>query len=65
MKSRGETLLAFDYGEKKIGVAVGQTITATANPVGLVKVAGSRPDWPAIAALIDTWRPDALIVGHP
>ena len=65
MSSRVETLLAFDFGEKKIGVAVGQTITATANPVGLVKVNDAGPDWPAIAGLIETWRPDALVVGLP
>lgn len=60
-----ETLLAFDFGEKKIGVAVGQTITATASPVGLVRVHESGTDWPAITRLIDTWQPDALVVGLP
>ena len=65
MRSRVETLLAFDFGEKKIGVAVGQTITATASPVGLVKVGASGPDWKAIAEFIDSWQPDALVVGLP
>lgn len=65
MKPPVETLLGFDFGEKKIGVAVGQTVTATANPVGLVKVTSSGPDWGAIAGLINTWQPDALVVGLP
>ena len=65
MKPQGETLLAFDFGEKKIGVAVGQTVTATANPVALVKSGHKGPDWAAIADLITTWKPDALVVGLP
>lgn len=59
------TLLAFDYGEKKIGVAVGQTLIETASPVGLVKVRQATPDWQAIACLIKTWQPNALVVGVP
>ena len=65
MKSRPETLLGFDYGEKRIGVAVGQTITSTANPLSSVRVRRSIPDWTAIEVLIQTWKPDALVVGLP
>jgi putative Holliday junction resolvase len=59
------TLLAFDYGERRIGVAVGQTISATASPVRVFQVRNGRPDWPIIDQLITDWRPDALIIGLP
>lgn len=62
--SRG-TLLGFDYGEKYIGVAVGQTITRLAQPLTTVNVYGHTPDWDRIAALIVEWTPSALIVGLP
>jgi putative holliday junction resolvase len=59
------TLLGFDYGEKRIGVAVGQTLTATATPLTTIPVVNHKPDWTAITDLIETWQPDALIVGIP
>ena len=65
MTGRAETLLAFDYGEKHIGVAVGQTLTGTANPLATIRVRASNPDWDAIARLVQTWQPDALVVGLP
>ena len=60
-----ETLICFDFGEKNIGVAVGQTITATATPLETVHVRNSKPDWNRISKLIDQWRPTALVVGLP
>lgn len=62
---RASTLLAFDFGLKRIGVAVGQTQTRSASPLETVAVKRERPDWPAIAELIETWTPDALVVGLP
>ena len=59
------TLLAFDFGLKRIGVAVGQTLTGTANPLQTVAVRRDTPDWPAIARLMETWAPNALVVGMP
>lgn len=59
------TVLGFDYGLRHIGVAVGQTITGTATPVGTVTRRGSRLDWDALGQLIRTWKPDALVVGDP
>ena len=59
------TYLGFDYGSKNIGVAVGQSITATANPLSIVTVRQNKPDWDVITQLIQTWRPQALIVGLP
>lgn len=65
MTARAETLIAFDYGEKHIGVAVGQTLTGTANPLETIRVKGSRPDWETISRIVKTWQPDTLVVGLP
>lgn len=63
--STARTLLGFDYGKKRIGVAVGQALTATATPAETLRSHGDQPDWTGIARLIETWRPHALIVGLP
>jgi len=59
------TLLGFDYGSHKIGVAVGQTISGTATALQTLHAVNRKPDWRSIDRLVDEWRPDALIVGHP
>jgi putative Holliday junction resolvase len=58
-------VLGFDAGTRRIGVAVGQTVTRSASPVATLQRAGDCPDWAAISELIDQWRPDLLIVGMP
>ena len=58
------TLLSFDFGHRRIGVAVGQTLTGTANALAVVSVA-KEVDWQAIAGIIKEWKPAALIVGLP
>ena len=60
-----KTLLCFDYGEKRIGVAVGQTVTSTATALETIIVRNKKPDWDTIGKLICEWRPDKFIVGHP
>ncbi len=59
------TLIGFDFGPRKIGVAVGQQVTATAAPLTTLRCRNDRPDWPRIEALIREWRPDAAVVGLP
>ncbi len=59
------TLLGFDYGTRKIGIAVGQTITASATPLVTLRYLQQRPDWGGIEQLIGEWQPAALIVGLP
>ena len=59
------TLLGFDYGTRKIGVAVGQTLTGTATALETLRQVGHKPDWGRIAALIEEWQPEALVVGLP
>ncbi len=57
--------LCFDFGLRKTGVAVGQAITRTASPVGLIEYPHSQINYDAISALVTEWCPDALIVGLP
>ncbi|MFO1353114.1 MAG: Holliday junction resolvase RuvX [Gammaproteobacteria bacterium] len=59
------TVLGFDYGASRIGVAVGQELTATANPLTTLMNAARGPDWDAIKRLIQEWRPRLLVVGLP
>lgn len=59
------TLLGFDFGEKKIGVAIGQEITCTARELITLRCLRRNPDWEAISRLIEEWRPDALVIGVP
>jgi putative holliday junction resolvase len=60
-----ETILAFDFGLKRIGVAVGQTVTGSANPVGIIANGIGGPDWDRIGQLIREWGAVRLIVGLP
>jgi putative Holliday junction resolvase len=65
-QARHERLaLAFDFGEKRIGVAAGDTLTRIAQPVGAVAAFGGRPDWPALERVVREWQPRLLIVGVP
>lgn len=59
------TLLGFDYGTRKIGVAVGQTLTGTATALTTLRARNAKPDWDAIAALVRDWQPDAAVLGLP
>ena len=58
-------VLGFDYGTKKIGIAVGQTLTQQASPITTLAMVQQRPDWDKIKQLIDEWTPNALVVGLP
>ena len=64
-RSRAETILAFDFGLRRIGVAVGQSVTASASPLGVVSNGNTGPDQNRIAAFINEWQPARLIVGMP
>jgi len=60
-----ETILAFDFGLRRIGVAVGQTVTRSASPVGVVSNGSGGPDWLRIGNLIKEWGASRLVVGMP
>ncbi|MDR9436552.1 MAG: Holliday junction resolvase RuvX [Thiohalophilus sp.] len=59
------TLLGFDYGLRRIGVAVGQEVTHSVAPLITLSRKTDKPDWDAITRLIDEWQPDLLVVGLP
>lgn len=62
---RAQTVMAFDYGGRRIGVAVGQTLTGSASPLETLACRDGQPDRPALDRLIDQWRPGRLVVGLP
>ena len=64
-KNEPKILLAFDFGTKRIGVAIGQTITQSARPLDTVQAKDGEPNWSAIEKVIKKWLPDALVVGIP
>jgi len=59
------TLLGFDFGTRRIGVAVGQTVTGTARPLSTLHSQNGGVDWAAVTELIREWQPEALVVGLP
>ena len=65
MTTAPRTLLAFDYGTKRIGVAVGQELTRTATALTTLNNSANTIDWNAIDQLVTDWRPDAFVVGLP
>ena len=58
-------VLGFDVGSKRIGVAVGNTLTRSARPIAVVDVREREPDWSALQRLVDAWHPQRFIVGEP
>jgi putative Holliday junction resolvase len=62
---KSATYLSFDYGTKRIGVAVGNTVSVSATALDTITVKNEQPDWTHISKLIEEWQPDALIVGKP
>tara|TARA_Y100000746_G_scaffold207599_1_gene196037 strand:- start:1304 stop:1696 length:393 start_codon:yes stop_codon:yes gene_type:complete len=58
-------IVAFDYGTKKIGVAVGQTETYTSSPLQIIYNEHDKTNWNEISILINEWNPDLILVGKP
>jgi len=65
MKNLPKIVLGFDFGMKRIGVAIGQTVTQTARPLDTLPAKEGLPNWEALSKLINKWLPDALVVGIP
>lgn len=59
------TVLGFDVGARRIGVAVGSAFGHGARALAVIDVHGDHTDWPAIDKLQKEWRPDGLVVGDP
>ncbi len=65
MSKPGHTILAFDYGEKRIGVAVGNTVTKTTEALKIIQQKNQDERWKAIEQVIEEWQADLLVVGLP
>ena len=59
------SLLGFDFGTKSIGVATGQMITQTAQPIAAIKANDGIPNWNVVEKVIEDWKPDLIVVGLP
>jgi putative Holliday junction resolvase len=59
------TVIGFDFGERRIGVAVGETSTRIANPLGAIEESANARRFRRIDALVEEWRPAAFVVGEP
>jgi len=58
-----DTYLGFDFGNKKIGIAVGQSSTSLASPLQTIRSINQQPNWEIISQLIKEWNPVGLVVG--
>jgi putative Holliday junction resolvase len=59
------TIMGFDYGARRIGVAIGNAISHSARALEVLANGERGPDWSRLEALLREWRPDALLVGLP
>ena len=59
------TIIAFDFGQRRIGVAVGQSVTRSASPLGVIDNGPTGADHDSIGRLIEEWHPSLLVVGMP
>ena len=60
-----QTILCFDYGHKKIGLAVGNSVSKTAQPLSTVSCNNGTPNWALVDKLVNEWEPDLLLLGLP
>ena len=60
-----DLIMGFDFGTSKIGIAVGQKITASASPISVVKAKDGKPNWSQLDKVIGEWHPCLFVVGLP
>ena len=65
MTNSQRTVMSFDYGLSQIGVAIGNCMLATTQPLAVISAKDGQPQWQVLDDLIKEWRPDMLIVGDP
>jgi putative Holliday junction resolvase len=58
-------LIGFDYGTKKMGVAIAQCITKTATPLNVLKIKNETPNWEQLDQIVNDYKPDLAIIGYP
>jgi putative Holliday junction resolvase len=59
------TVMAFDFGLRQIGVAIGNCLLGTTQPLPILKAKEGIPQWHELEALVEEWRPDLVVVGEP
>jgi len=64
-RAHDDTVLALDFGTRRIGVAIGNTLIRVARPLTTIAGEANAARLAAISALIDEWKPDLLVVGRP
>lgn len=62
---RVQSVMAFDFGTQKFGIAIGQKMIESVNPLPLFKVRDGIPDWQQLHKIIQEWQPDLFLVGLP
>lgn len=65
IKKKNEIFICFDFGEKNIGIAVGQIITKTATPLTTLRSKNQKINWIKIKKILQEWKPDKIIIGLP
>lgn len=58
-------VMAFDFGTRRIGVAVGQKLLGRGEPLAMIAARDGKPDWTQLGKLLHEWRPDLVVVGLP
>ncbi|MEQ5835807.1 Holliday junction resolvase RuvX [Marinobacter sp. NFXS9] len=58
-------VMGFDFGTRRIGIAVGQEMLGTAKPVAMLKARDGQPNWDEIAKVVEEWQPNLFVVGLP
>ncbi|HJN52139.1 MAG: Holliday junction resolvase RuvX [Pseudomonadales bacterium] len=64
-KRKARVVLGFDWGTRSIGVAIGQSVTATATPLQPLPARDGIPNWSDLQQIIEEWQPDLFVVGLP
>ena len=65
MHDTPKTILAFDFGLRQIGVAVGNAVLGTSQPLPILSAKDGQPQWEQVAAILEEWQPDTVLVGDP
>ncbi len=65
MKKSSRTIMAFDFGLRQIGVAIGNCLLCTTQPLPILRAQDGVPEWRALEGLVKEWHPDLLVVGEP
>ena len=65
MTQQIRTIIAFDYGLRQIGVAVGNCLTSSTQPLAILKAKDGIPQWQELEKQLKEWQPDLVVVGDP